>query len=100
MEPNVYAQQRVVAGERTVEEATYATKFMVCNQACVPNLEGKRMTPEDEEFNRVEMESRIKQEYIRKMKQPTREQLIAEVAVLTELVRVLSDRVAELEKNT
>lgn len=28
---------------------------------------------------------------------PTREQLIAEVAVLTELVRVLSDRVAELE---
>jgi hypothetical protein len=44
------------------------------------------------------MESRIKQEYIREMKQPTREQLIAEVAVLTELVRVLSDRVAEMEK--
>jgi hypothetical protein len=57
-------------------------------------------TPEDEEFNRVEMESRIKQEYIREMKTPTREQLMAEVAVLTELVRVLSDRVAELEKNT
>jgi hypothetical protein len=56
------------------------------------------MTPEDEEFNRVEMESRIKQEYIREMKQPSREQLMAEVAVLTELVRVLSDRVAELEK--
>jgi hypothetical protein len=55
-------------------------------------------TPEDEEFNRVEMESRIKQEYIREMKQPSREQLMAEVAVLTELVRVLSDRVAELEK--
>jgi hypothetical protein len=30
---------------------------------------------------------------------PSREQLMAEVAVLTELVRVLSDRVAELEKN-
>jgi hypothetical protein len=29
--------------------------------------------------------------------QPSREQLIAEVAVLTELVRVLSDRVKELE---
>jgi hypothetical protein len=53
---------------------------------------------EDEEFNRVEMESRIKQEYIRDMKQPSREQLMAEVAVLTELVRVLSGRVAELEK--
>ena len=50
------------------------------------------MTPEDEEFNRVEMESRIKQEYIREMKQPSREQLMAEVAVLTELVRVLNRR--------
>ena len=57
------------------------------------------MTPEDEEFNRVEMESRIKQDYIHNMKQPSREQLMAEVAVLTELVRVLSGRVAELEKN-
>jgi hypothetical protein len=56
------------------------------------------MTPEDEEFNRVEMESRIKQDYVRDIKIPTREQLMAEVAVLTELVRVLSDRVAELEK--
>jgi len=56
------------------------------------------MTPEDEEFNRVEMESRIKQDYVRDMKQPSREQLMAEVTVLTELVRVLSDRVAELEK--
>jgi len=54
-------------------------------------------TPEDEEFNRVEMESRVKKEYIREMKQPSREQLVAEVAVLTELVRVLSNRVAELE---
>jgi len=55
------------------------------------------MTPEDEEFTRVEMESRIKQEYIRNMKTPTREQLMAEVAVLTEMVRVLSDRVNELQ---
>jgi hypothetical protein len=31
MEPDVHAQQRVVTGERTVEEATYAKKFMVCN---------------------------------------------------------------------
>jgi len=57
------------------------------------------MDAEDEEFNRVEMESRIKQDYIRNMKQPSREQLMAEVAILTELVRVLTDRVAELEKN-
>lgn len=55
-------------------------------------------TAEDEEFNRIEMESRIKQEYVRDIKLPTREQLIAEVTVLTELVRVLSDRVTELEK--
>ena len=55
------------------------------------------MTAEDEEFNRIEMESRIKQDYVRDIKIPTREQLIAEVTVLTELVRVLSDRVAELE---
>jgi hypothetical protein len=58
---------------------------------------GGAMTAEDEEFNRIEMESRIKQDYVRDMKQPSREQLMAEVAVLTELVRVLSDRVAELE---
>ena len=56
------------------------------------------MTPEDEEFNRIEMESRIKQEYVRDIKLPTREQLMAEVAVLTELVRVLSGRVTKLEK--
>ena len=54
---------------------------------------------EDEEFNRIEMESRIKQEYVRDMKTPSREQLMAEVAMLTELVRVLSGRVAELEKH-
>jgi len=57
------------------------------------------VTPEDEEFTRVEMESRIKQEYIRNMKTPTREQLMAEITVLTEMVRVLSDKVTELEKN-
>jgi len=52
---------------------------------------------ENDEFNRVERESKVKQDYVRDMRLPTREQLIAEVAVLTELVRVLSDRVAELE---
>tara|TARA_R110000868_G_scaffold384451_2_gene651931 strand:+ start:137 stop:355 length:219 start_codon:yes stop_codon:yes gene_type:complete len=55
------------------------------------------LTPEDEEFNRIERESRIKQESVRNIKLPTREQLVAEVAILTELVKVLSARVDELE---
>ena len=55
------------------------------------------LTPEDEEFNRIERESRIKQESVRNIKQPSREQLVAEVAILTELVKVLSSRVDELE---
>jgi len=56
------------------------------------------MTPEEnEEFNRIEMESRIKQNYVRDIKTPSREALLVEVAVLTEIVHVLSDRVAELE---
>ena len=56
-------------------------------------------TPEErEEFNRVERESKAKQESIRGTKHPTREQLMAEVAVLTEMVRVLYDRLAKLEK--
>jgi hypothetical protein len=78
------------------------------------------MTPEDEEFNRIERESTIRMEYIRDMQRkpigltvPYRDassrpstpqeqiaRLTAEVAVLTELVRVLSDKLAELEKNT
>jgi len=79
---------------------TLTMACMKCNRAVeVGALCPTCATPEDEEFNRVEMESRIKQEYVRDIKLPTREQLMAEVAVLTELVRVLSDRVAELEKN-
>jgi hypothetical protein len=39
------------------------------------------MTPEDEEFNRIEMESRIKQEYIRAMRKTTREEKISKPAV-------------------
>jgi len=39
------------------------------------------MTPEDEEFNRIEMESRIKQEYIRAMRKTTREEKISRPAV-------------------
>jgi len=47
----------------------------------------------------IEKESPEERELFERMPQhPSSEQLMAEVAVLTELVRVLSDRVAELEK--
>jgi hypothetical protein len=55
------------------------------------------MTEEDEEFNRIERESQIKQNYVRDIKAPSREALLAEVAVLTEMVRVLSDKLAQME---
>jgi hypothetical protein len=73
------------------------------------------MTPEDEEFNRIEMESRIKQEYIRTMRKTTREEKISRPAVyevptetvlqmgdyirfLENSVRELNDRLAKLER--
>ena len=50
---------------------------------------------EEEAFNDIERTSKIKQEIIRN---PSKEaQLIAEVAILTETVRVLADRIKELE---
>jgi len=51
------------------------------------------MTPEDEEFNRIEMESRIKQEYVRAMRKTTREEKISKPAVYevpTESVQFVS----------
>jgi hypothetical protein len=51
---------------------------------------------EEEAFNEIERRSKVKQEIINN---PTKEaRLIAEVTVLTEMVRVLSDRVNQLEK--
>ena len=56
------------------------------------------MTEEDEAFNEIERRSKVKQEILQ---HPSYEaQLKAEVAVLTELVRVLYAKIAELEKNT
>ena len=56
-------------------------------------------TPEErEEFNRVERESKAKQESIRGIKRPTREQLMAELDVAHMLIRELGDRLAKLEK--
>ena len=49
--------------------------------------------PMDEEFNRIEMESRIKQEYVRDMRKTTREEKISRPAVYevpTESVQFIS----------
>ena len=52
-------------------------------------------TPEEKEFFSVMEQSSVRKEAIR---HPSKEaKLVAEVTVLTELVRVLSDRVTELE---
>jgi hypothetical protein len=74
------------------------------------------MTAEDEEFNRIEMESRIKQEYIRTMRKTTREEkisrpavyevpvnnrmiaLMEELAIAKVCIRELGDRLAKLER--
>ena len=52
---------------------------------------------EEEAFNEIERRSKVKQEILNN---PTKEaRLIAEVTVLTEMVRVLSDRVNKLEQS-
>jgi hypothetical protein len=54
------------------------------------------LTPEDEAFNEIEKRSKVKQDILM---HPSKEAMLAaEVAVLTEMVRVLSDKVNELEK--
>jgi hypothetical protein len=97
---------------------------MKCNRAVeVGALCPTCATPEDEEFNRVEMESRIKQEYIRSMRKTTREEKISrpavyevpanmiashqdhvrrlmdELAIARVCIRELGDRLSKLEKN-
>ena len=96
---------------------------MKCNRAVeVGALCPTCATPEDEEFNRVEMESRVKQEHIRAMRKTTREEkisrpavyevptkqesvampdylhLMEELSVARILIRELGDRLAKLEK--
>jgi broad-specificity NMP kinase len=75
------------------------------------------MTPEDEEFTRIEMESRVKQEYVRSMNRKrqiaeTRDgnnrmvdahqahviELMDELAVARIAVRELGDRLSKTEK--
>ena len=50
------------------------------------------MTQEDEEFNRIERESHIKQEYVRDI-----QKRMDELAVARMLVRELGDRLSRLE---
>ena len=68
------------------------------------------MTPEDEEFNRIEMESRIKQEYVRSIKREENNRMVGahqdhvrrlmeELAIARVCIRELGDRLAKLEKN-
>jgi len=53
-------------------------------------------TPEEHEaFNQVERNSKVKQEILRNPSKET--QLLMEVALLTDLVRQLADRVRQLE---
>lgn len=53
-------------------------------------------TPEEEEaFNQVERNSKVKQEILRNPSKETK--LLMEVALLTDLVRELADRVRQLE---
>ena len=57
-----------------------------------------RATPEeDEAFNDIERASKVKQEYVKSMSPISKEQLMAEVALLTNLVRDLSNKVTALE---
>ena len=66
------------------------------------------MTAEDEEFNRIEMESRIKQEYVRSIKREENNRMIGahqdhvrrlmeELAIARMCIRELGDRLATLE---
>jgi hypothetical protein len=83
---------------------------MKCNRAVeVGTLCPTCATPEDEEFNRVEMESRIKQEYIRSMNREENNRMIGahqdhvrrlmdELAIARVCIRELGDRLSKLEK--
>ena len=89
---------------------TLTMACMKCNRAVeVGALCPTCATPEDEEFNRVEMESRIKQEYIRSMNREENNRMIGahqdhvrrlmeELAIARICIRELGDRLAKLEK--
>lgn len=65
------------------------------------------MTPEDEEFTRIEMESRVKQEYVKSLNRKRQiaeprdavAHLMDELAIARIAVRELGDRLSRVEKN-
>jgi len=65
------------------------------------------MTPEDEEFTRIEMESRVKQEYVKSLNrkrqiaepQDAVVHLMDELAIARIAVRELGDRLSKVEKS-
>ena len=65
------------------------------------------MTPEDEEFTRIEMESQVKQEYVRSMNRKRQiaeprdavVHLMDELAIARVAVRELGDRLSKVEKS-
>jgi hypothetical protein len=65
------------------------------------------MTPEDEEFTRIEMESRVKQEYVKSMNRKRQiaeprdavVHLMDELAIARIAVRELGDRLSKVEKS-
>ena len=64
------------------------------------------MTPEDEEFTRIEMESRVKQEHVRSLNRKRQiaepkdavVHLMDELAIARIAVRELGDRLSKVEK--
>ena len=64
------------------------------------------MTPEDEEFTRIEMESRVKQEYVKSLNRKRQiaepkdavVHLMDELAIARIAVRELGDRLSKAEK--
>jgi hypothetical protein len=65
------------------------------------------MTPEDEEFTRIEMESRVKQEYVKSLNRKRQiaepkdavVHLMDELAIARIAVRELGDRLSKVEKS-
>jgi hypothetical protein len=55
------------------------------------------MTPEDEEFERIAMEAKLKQDHVRALSLDTYLKTVEELTVARMLIRELGDRLAKLE---
>jgi len=56
------------------------------------------MTPEDEEFERIAMEAKLKQDHVRALSLDTYLKNVEELTVARMLIRELGDRLSKLEK--